>query len=140
MKKKGKKTDKRKARQKKSTRKAARKRPTTKAKTAVRKNTRKKTRAFRRKASRTQGYVVETLEGLEKERGAPPGLQSGDLQGLSNAELVDSESVDELLAEGNAFEAGVVAGVEESEEKGPREVRTKEVPVDDVPGEYLDED
>src|SRR5258708_1229139 len=30
--------------------------------------------------------------------------QSGDLQGLSNIEAADSESVDELLEEGNAFE------------------------------------
>src|ERR1700730_5524346 len=38
--------------------------------------------------------------------------QSGDLQGLSNVEGADSETVDELIEEGNAFEAGVVAGVE----------------------------
>ena len=42
------------------------------------------------------------------------GLQSGDLQGLSNVESVDSESIDELTEEGNAFEAGVVSGVEDS--------------------------
>ena len=68
------------------------------------------------------------------------GVQSGDLQGLSDRENVDSESVDELLEEGNAFEAGVVAGVEDSGERGVREVRTREVPEDDVPGEYLDEE
>jgi hypothetical protein len=68
------------------------------------------------------------------------GEQSGDLQGLSNVESVDSESVDELVEEGNAFEAGVVSGVEDSGEGAPREVRTREVPEDDVPGEYLDED
>jgi hypothetical protein len=62
--------------------------------------------------------------------------QSGDLQGLSDRELADSESVDELLEEGNAFEADVVAGVEEADT--PREVRTHEVPEDDVPDEYLD--
>ncbi len=66
--------------------------------------------------------------------------QSGDLQGLSDVERADSESVDELIEEGNAFEAGVVAGVEEADERGDREVRTREVPEDDVPGEYLDED
>lgn len=66
--------------------------------------------------------------------------QSGDLQGLSNAEGADSESVDELIEEGNAFEAGIVAGVEESGERGMKEVRTREVPEDDVPGEYLDEE
>jgi hypothetical protein len=68
------------------------------------------------------------------------GLQSGDLQGLSNVESVDSESVDELMEEGNAFEAGVVSGVEDSRDRGGKEVRTREVPEDDVPGEYLDED
>lgn len=66
------------------------------------------------------------------------GKLSGDLQGLSNVEDVDSESVDELVEEGNAFEAGVVSGVEDSAERGTREVRTREVPEDDVPEEYLD--
>lgn len=66
--------------------------------------------------------------------------QSGDLQGLSNVEGADSESVDELIEEGNAFEAGVVTGVEEADQRGVREVHTHEVPEDDVPGEYLDED
>jgi len=70
----------------------------------------------------------------------PSGLQSGDLQGLSNVESVDSESVDELLEEGNSFEAGIVAGVEDSRERDGKEVRTREVPEDDVPGEYLDEE
>jgi len=59
---------------------------------------------------------------------------------LSNVEGADSESVDELIEEGNAFEAGVVEGVEEADDGGVREVRTREVPEDDVPGEYLDED
>jgi hypothetical protein len=36
------------------------------------------------------------------------------LQGLSNVEGADSESVDELLEEGNAFEADVVMGVEDA--------------------------
>jgi hypothetical protein len=68
------------------------------------------------------------------------GEESGDLQGLSNRESADSESVDELLEEGNAFEAGAVAGVEEADNTDEREVHTREVPEDDVPGEYLDED
>jgi hypothetical protein len=59
---------------------------------------------------------------------------------LSNVESADSESVDELLEEGNAFEAGVISGVERAGEHEGREVRTREVPEDDVPGEYLDED
>jgi hypothetical protein len=68
------------------------------------------------------------------------GLESGDLQGLSNVESADSESVEELLEEGNAFEAGIVSGVEDSREREGKEVRTREVPEDDVPGEYLDEE
>jgi hypothetical protein len=73
-------------------------------------------------------------------QGPRSGQESGDLQGLSDVEGADSESVDELLEEGNAFEAGVVAGVEEADDDGPREVHTHEVPEDDVPEEYLDED
>lgn len=66
--------------------------------------------------------------------------QSGDLQGLSDIDRADSESVDELLEEGNAFEAGIVEGVEEAGDREGREVHTREVPEDDVPGEYLDEE
>jgi hypothetical protein len=58
--------------------------------------------------------------------------QSGDLQGLSDVESVDSESVAELIEEGNAFEAGVVLGVEDAGKRAEREVRTHEVPEDDV--------
>jgi hypothetical protein len=78
---------------------------------------------------------------FSRERPEPrSGPQSGDLQGLSDVESADSESVDELVEEGNAFEAGVVTGVEEADEHDAREVHTHEVPEDDVPGEYLDED
>src|ERR1700683_607919 len=68
------------------------------------------------------------------------GEESGDLQGLSNVESADSESVDELIEEGNAFEAGVISGVEEADGEDGREVNTREVPEDDVPREYLAED
>ena len=66
--------------------------------------------------------------------------QGGDLQGLSRAEQADSESVDELVEEGNLFEAGAVAGVEKADDEDEREVRTKELPEDDVPEEYLEKD
>jgi len=66
--------------------------------------------------------------------------QSGDLQGLSNVEGADSESVGELMEEGNAFEADVVAGVQSAGDAEEKEVRTHEVPEDDVPGEYLDKE
>ena len=77
---------------------------------------------------------------FELETGPGSGGQSGDLQGLSDFESADSESVSELLEEGNAFEADVVAGVEHVEDDEEEEVHTHEVPEDDVPKEYQDED
>jgi hypothetical protein len=67
-------------------------------------------------------------------------LQSGDLEGLSRAEQADSQSVDELVEEGNVFEAGAVAGVEAADDEETKEVHTREFPEDDVPDEYLDKD
>jgi hypothetical protein len=66
--------------------------------------------------------------------------QSGDLQQLSDVPDADSESVDELLEEGNAFEAEAVQGVEDAEPPDVSEVKTREVPEDDVPAEYLNND
>jgi hypothetical protein len=71
--------------------------------------------------------------------GSRSGVQSGDLQGLRYIESADSESVNELLEEGNAFEADVVAGVEQADDE-VREVQTHEVLEDDVPEEYQDKD
>jgi hypothetical protein len=48
--------------------------------------------------------------------------------------------VEELLEEGNSFEAGVVFGVENSKDPSVSEVTTHEVPEDDIPGEYLNQD
>jgi hypothetical protein len=64
---------------------------------------------------------------------------SPDNEGLSSTPSADSESVEELLDEGNAFEAGIVGGVEQAD-ASDAEVSTHEVPEDDVPGEYLDKD
>jgi len=79
----------------------------------------------------TEAFAPEAL----RERS---GGQSGDLQGLSNIEGADSESVAELIEEGNAFEADAVTGVEHAGDTDEKEVHTHEVPQDDVPGEYLD--
>jgi hypothetical protein len=65
--------------------------------------------------------------------------QSGDTQGLSNAEEADSESVEELVEEGQNFEASAIAGVEDAD-ASQGEVRTKQVREDDVPLEYLEKD
>jgi hypothetical protein len=85
-----------------------------------------------------RSQIEETLTFSPKGRAEGSGGQSGDLQGLSSVEGADSESVVELLEEGNAFEAAVVAGVENAGNTSPREVRTHEVLEDDVPDEYLD--
>jgi hypothetical protein len=66
--------------------------------------------------------------------------QSGGDQGLPRDATADSESVEELIEEGNSFEAGVVFGVENSKDPSVSEVTTHEVPEDDVPGEYLNQD
>jgi hypothetical protein len=66
--------------------------------------------------------------------------QSGDIQQISDTADADSESVEELLEEGNAFEAGIVRGVENAKDADVSEVTTHEVPEDDVPEEYLDDD
>ncbi len=72
--------------------------------------------------------------------GPEAGGQSGDIEGLSEDEIADSESVEELVEEGQAFEAGIISGVENAPDADQGEVRTRQVPVDDVPQEYLDED
>lgn len=64
----------------------------------------------------------------------------GDLQGISMKDQADSESVGELLEEGQTLEAEAVSGVENALDADQGEIRTHEVPEDDVPGEYLDQD
>lgn len=64
------------------------------------------------------------------------GRLAGDDQGISRNERLDSESVEELLEEGQAFEAAVIEGVEDALDADQGEIRTHEVPQDDVPAEY----
>jgi hypothetical protein len=66
--------------------------------------------------------IPSTRRGL----GAHSAGQSGDTQGLSNVEETDSESVEELVEEGQNFEAGAVAGIEDAD-ASQEEVRTKQV-------------
>lgn len=111
----------------------------TKSKQAANKRTKTSNSTSRepiRGASRTSETADYSLE-LPAARG---GGQSGDLQGLSNVEGADSESVVELLEEGNAFEAGIVTGVESAGNREEREIHTQEVLEDDVPSEYLGRD
>jgi hypothetical protein len=90
--------------------------------------------------SRRAGFPEKPED--QDELGPDSAGQSGGLQGLSDDEVADSESVEELVEEGSAWEASAISGVEEAEDKdgNPREVHTHEVPEDDVPEEYLEED
>lgn len=87
-------------------------------------------------ATRGEGQGLETINldanGLDSRSGG----QSGALQGLSNIESASSESVDELLEEGNAFEAEVVKGVEDAPDADESEVHTHQRPQE----KELDED
>jgi len=100
--------------------------------------------APKKKASRKKGSVREKRQVLETAAFEPAGMgarsggQSGSLQGLSDVAGADSESVDELIEEGNAFEAEVVDGIENVPDADEGEVTTHEVLEDDVPEEYLD--
>ena len=66
--------------------------------------------------------------------------QSGDIQQLPDVADADSESVVQLLEEGNTFEAAAVEGVENAKDPDVSEVTTHQVPEDDVPEEYLNND
>jgi hypothetical protein len=101
--------------------------------------------SVKKKPSRKQGFAAkrESIDSVvfePKGLGARSGGQSGDLQGLSNIEGAGSESVDELLEEGNAFEAEIVKGIQDVPDADEGEIHTREVPEDDVPEEYLDPD
>jgi hypothetical protein len=72
----------------------------------------------------------------EEERETNSAGQSGDIQGMSRPAEADSESVEELVEEGNAFEASIVDGVENAKDPDVSEVTTHEVSEDNVPEEY----
>jgi hypothetical protein len=96
--------------------------------------------AYKRRARRkgpvrgkrlSASMVPVEMKGLGLEAGG----QSGDIQGLTRVADVDSESVEELAAEGQAFEAGIVSGVANARNADESEVTTGEVPEDDVPND-----
>jgi hypothetical protein len=106
--------------------------------TSARKSASRKSRTKRK--GRARGRAVESSVFPIRPRGTSPGAggQSGDIQGLSGRADADSESIEELVEEGQAFEAGLIEGVEDSSDPDEAEVKTKEVLEDDVPSEYDD--
>lgn len=135
-----KKTAKRPSKRKAVSKAATRKKTTAKTKAVVRKTMAAKTKAVPKKPVRRESRIAGIEEFSLQSGISRSGARSGDLQGLPVLERADSESVGELLEEGNAFEADAVMGVQDAGDAEGKEVRTHEVPEDDVPGEYLDKD
>src|SRR5579859_2643415 len=113
---------------------AVKKKPLLKKKSPAKKKSAKK--ATRRRAEVINPVTPSGLRGL----GAASGGQSGDTQGLSRRDFDDSESVEELMEEGQYMEAEAVSGVENAPDADQGEVRTREFPEDDVPEEYREEE
>jgi hypothetical protein len=113
--------------------KAAAKRPAT----ASKKRTPSKKRASSKARARGQASNVEVFRAGAGRRGlgSEAGGQSGDLQGISRRESADSESVEELLEEGQSLEAEAVSGVEDALDPDESEVTTREVPEDEIASE-----
>ena len=123
-----------------ATQKLAVKKTAVKTRAVGNKTTGAKTAGAPRKRVQGKGQSANIESFASEEVRARSAGQSGDLQGLSNTASADSESVDELIEEGNAFEAEVVSGVEAADRGDEEEVHTHEVPEDDVPDEYLDKE
>jgi hypothetical protein len=114
---------------------AAKKKPATKKKSAAQKKPVAK-KTTRRRAEVINPVTPSGRRGL----GAESGGQSGDTQGLSRRSYEDSESVEELMEEGQYMEAEAVSGVENAPDADQGGVRTRQFPEDDVPEEYQNED
>jgi len=126
-----------KATRSKSSPKEPAKRRQAKAKATHRKAAKKQKRQRAIRGRESAGTLVAFEQrGL----GARSGGQSGDTQGLSGLPRVDSESVEELMEEGQSFEAEVLNGIERVPDPDEGEIETEEVPEDDVPEEYQDPD
>jgi hypothetical protein len=133
MPKKKKSTTKKKA-AKKSTKPALKKKAVKSKKPAPAKKPAPKKAARRKAAPRSPGRPSSSPnEALPmiKGPGAGSGGQSGDLEGLSDVESADSESVEELVEEGQDYEAELVSAVENAPDPDQGELST-EVPEDDL--------
>jgi hypothetical protein len=135
-----KKTKKKKSSARRRARKAA---PRLRVKSRARRKVHGRKRTKPARSSRKAGKPVRSVTNRAlRERGLGPNAagQSGDTEGLSGTAIADSESVKQLVEEGQPFEAGIVSGVENAPDADKGRVRTRQVPEDDVPQEYLDED
>jgi hypothetical protein len=104
--------------------KAVKAKPKAKAKKPAKKNAKKLVRKPR------PSNDLNEAEPMVKGRGSRTAGQSGDDIGLSDVEDVDSESVDELVEEGQDYEAELVQAVENAPDPDEAELDA-EVPEDD---------
>ena len=79
--------------------------------------------------------LVRALRSPRRGTGDEAGGQAGDLQGLSREEDAGAESVEELVEEGQAFEADVINGVENAPDADEGPIRTHDRLEDDIPPE-----
>ncbi len=86
------------------------------------------------------GVSSEAVKYETRGLGAKSAGQAGDTQGLPKIPVGDNDSVEELLEEGQTFEAEILEGVENAGDADKSEVRTRQLPADDVPEEYLEKD
>jgi len=70
--------------------------------------------------------LTETLGREERQIESDSAGQSGDTQALSGTAEAADESVEELAETGQAYEAGIIAGVEDAGDHPDRPVRTHE--------------
>jgi len=111
-----------------------------KKKQSAKKRQKPKTRQHKKARAKSRPRVITGADPIEDQAGSDESTQSGDTQGLSDRPGADSESVKELTEEGQYLEAEAVEGVEDAPDADAGPIKTKEVPEDDVPGEYRDDE
>jgi hypothetical protein len=109
-------------------------------KKSVKRSARPRVRASLLRETSVGSQSVETVSLKPKALRARAGAGGGDYGGVSTVAAADSESADELLEEGQTFEAGIVSGVEDAPDADQGPLRTREISQDDVPEEYDDKD
>lgn len=113
------------------------------------KSTQKTDRASDSPENEPHSPEPSTLSGVIGKQDPPPPVrgtgsaaagQAGDLQGLSREADADSQSVEELLEEGQAHEADVISAIENAPDPDEGELRTHEFGALRNPRKHADED
>lgn len=99
----------------------------------ARKAARKNKAARRERLSRGVRSVGNDIAVVSAGPGSGSAGQSGDIQGLTDVETADSESVRELVEDGQDYEAGIIDGIENAPDADQGEIKTREVPEDEIP-------